>query len=221
MKSDAQLRSGIQAELEWDPTVAVAVAAAGVGVIVDHGVVTLTGHVGSYAEKLAAERATLRVRGVKALAVEISVKLAAGYERTDADIAQAAEHALAWNVQVPHDAVKPMVEGGWVTLTGEVEWDYQRKAAESTVRNLLGITGITNLVRIKLQVRSADVERQVQDALIRLFHGEPRQIAVDVAGSQIVLRGKVCSWAELKAVSGAVWSAPGVLSVVNELTVEA
>ncbi|MDP9927984.1 BON domain-containing protein [Variovorax paradoxus] len=217
MKSDTQLRADIQAELEWDP----AVASAGVGVIVDHGVVTLTGHVGSYAEKLAAERAALRVRGVKALAVEISVKLAAGYERTDADIAQAAEHALAWNVQVPRDAVKPMVEGGSVTLTGEVEWDYQRQAAESTVRNLLGITGITNLVKIKLQTCSADVERQVQDALIRVFRGEPRQIAVDVAGSQIVLRGKVRSWAELEAAYGAVWSAPGVVSVVNELTVEA
>ncbi|WP_431121342.1 BON domain-containing protein [Variovorax paradoxus] len=217
MKSDTQLRADIQAELEWDP----AVASAGVGVVVDHGVVTLTGHLGSYAEKLAAERAVLRVRGVKALAVEISVKLAAGFERTDADIAQAVEHALAWNVQVPRDAVKPMVEGGWVTLAGEVEWDYQRQAAESTVRNLLGITGITNLVKIKLQTCSADVERQVQDALIRVFRGEPRQVAIDVAGSQIVLRGKVRSWAELEAVCGAVWSAPGVVSVVNELAVEA
>ena len=217
MKSDTQLRADIQAELEWDP----AVASAGVGVVVDHGVVTLTGHLASYAEKLAAERAVLRVRGVKALAVEISVKLAAGFERTDADIAQAVEHALAWNVQVPRDAVKPMVEGGWVTLAGEVEWDYQRRAAESTVRNLLGITGITNLVKIKLQTCSADVERQVQDALIRVFRGEPRQVAIDVAGSQIVLRGKVRSWAELEAVCGAVWSAPGVVSVVNELAVEA
>ena len=217
MKSDTQLRADVQAELEWDP----AVASAGVGVIVDHGVVTLTGHLGSYAEKLAAERAVLRVRGVKALAVEISVKLAAGFERTDADIAQAVEHALAWNVQVPCDAVRPMVEGGWVTLAGEVEWDYQRQAAESTVRNLLGITGITNLVKIKPQTCSADVERQVQDALIRVFRGEPRQVAVDVAGSQIVLRGKVRSWAEREAVCGAVWSAPGVVSVVNELAVEA
>lgn len=217
MKSDTQLRADVQAELAWDP----AVASAGVGVIVDHGVVTLTGHLGSYAEKLAAERAVLRVGGVKALAVEISVKLAAGFERTDADIAQAVEHALAWNVQVPRDAVRPMVEGGWVTLTGEVEWDYQRQAAESTVRNLLGVTGITNLVKIKLQTCSADVERQVQNALIRVFRGEPRQVAVDVTGSQVVLRGKVRSWAEREAVCGAVWSAPGVVSVVNELAVEA
>ncbi|AGU52893.1 putative periplasmic phospholipid-binding protein [Variovorax paradoxus B4] len=217
MKSDTQLKADIQAELEWDP----AVTSANVGVIVNHGVVTLTGHLGSYAEKLAVEQAVQRVSGVKALAVETSVKLAAGLERTDADIAQAVGHALEWNVQVPRNAVQPMVEGGWVTLTGEVEWDYQRQAAESTVRNLLGVTGITNLVKIRLQVCSADVERQVQDALIRAFHGEPRQVAVDVHGSQVVLRGKVRSWAEFEAVRGAAWSAPGVVSVVNELAVEA
>ncbi|CAN7681183.1 BON domain-containing protein [Variovorax paradoxus] len=217
MKSDTQLRADVQAELEWDP----AVISTDVGVIVNHGVVTLTGHLGSCAEKLAVEQAAQRVSGVKALAVETSVKLAAGFERTDTDIAQAAGQALEWNVQVPRDAVRPMVEDGWVTLTGEVEWDYQRRAAESTVRNLLGVTGITNLVKIRLQTCSADVERQVQDALIRVFHDAPRQVAVDVHGSQVVLRGKVRSWAELEAVRGAAWSAPGVVSVVNELAVEA
>lgn len=217
MKTDAQLRADVQAELAWDP----AVTSADVGVIVDHGVVTLAGHLRSYAEKLAAERAALRVSGVKALAIETSVKLAAGLERTDADLAQAVERALEWNVQVPRGAIKPMLEGGWVTLSGEVDWDYQRRAAESTVRNLLGITGITNLVKIKPQLGSADVERQMQDALIRIFHGEPRQVAVDVHGSQLVLRGKVRSWAEFDAVRDAAWSAPGIVSVVNELAVEA
>ncbi|MET3441094.1 osmotically-inducible protein OsmY [Variovorax paradoxus] len=217
MKPDAQLRADIQAELEWDP----AVTAEDVGVIVNHGVVTLTGHLRSYAEKLAAERAALRVSGVKALAIETSVKLAAGFERTDADLAQAVEHALEWNVQVPRSTIKPMLEGGWVTLTGEVDWDYQRRAAEATVRNLLGVTGITNLVGIKPLLRSADVERQVQDALIRAFHGKPRQIAIDVNGSQLVLRGKVRSWKEFEAVRNAAWSTPGIVSVVNELAVEA
>jgi len=217
MKPDAQLRADIQAELEWDP----AVTAEDVGVIVNHGVVTLTGHLRSYAEKLAAERAALRVSGVKALAIETSVKLAAGFERTDADLAQAVEHALEWNVQVPRGAIKPMLEGGWVTLAGEVDWDYQRRAAEATVRNLLGVTGITNLVTIKPLLRSADVERQVQDALIRAFHGQPRQVAIDVNGSQLVLRGKVRSWKEFEAVRNAAWSTPGIVSVVNELAVEA
>jgi osmotically-inducible protein OsmY len=172
MKPDAQLRADIQAELKWDP----AVTSEDVGVIVNHGVVTLTGHLRSYAEKLAAERAALRVNGVKALAIETSVKLAAGFERTDAELAQAVEHALEWNVQVPRGAIQPMLEGGWVTLTGEVDWDYQRRTAEATVRNLLGVTGITNLVGIKPLLRSADVERHVQEALIRAFHGKPRQL---------------------------------------------
>ena len=217
MKPDAQLRADIQAELEWDP----AVTSEDVGVIVNHGVVTLTGHLRSYAEKLAAERAALRVSGVKALAIETSVKLAAGFERTDADLAQAVEHALEWNVQVPRGAIKPMLEGGWVTLAGEVDWDYQRRAAEATVRNLLGVTGITNLVTIKPLLRSADVERQVQDALIRAFHGQPPQVAIDVNGSQLVLRGKVRSWKEFEAARNAAWSTPGIVSVVNELVVEA
>jgi len=217
MKPDAQLRADVQAELAWDP----AVTSADIGVIVNHGVVTLTGHLRSYAEKLAAERAALRVSGVKALAVEASVKLAAGFERTDADLAQAVGHALEWNVQVPRGAIQPMLEGGWVTLTGEVDWDYQRRAAEATVRNLLGVTGITNLVGIKPLLRSADVEQQVQDALIRAFHGKPRQVAIDVNGSQLVLRGKVRSWKEFEAVRHAAWSTPGIVSVVNELAVEA
>ena len=217
MKPDAQLRADVQAELAWDP----AVTSADIGVIVNHGVVTLTGHLRSYAEKLAAERAALRVSGVKALAVETSVKLAAGFERTDADLAQAVGHALEWNVQVPRGAIQPMLEGGWVTLTGEVDWDYQRRAAEATVRNLLGVTGITNLVGIKPLLRSADVEQQVQDALIRAFHGKPRQVAIDVNGSQLVLRGKVRSWKEFEAVRNAAWSTPGIVSVVNELAVEA
>ncbi|WPG40938.1 BON domain-containing protein [Variovorax sp. EBFNA2] len=217
MKSDAQLRAEVQAELAWDP----AVTAEDVGVIANHGVVTLTGHLRSHAEKLAVERAALRVHGVRALAVETSVKLAAGFERTDADLAEAVGHALEWNVQVPRGAIQPMLEGGWVTLTGEVDCDYQRRAAEATVRNLLGVTGITNLVTIKPLLRSADVERQVQDALVRAFHGQPRQVAVDVNGSQLVLCGKVRSWAELEAVRNAAWSTPGIVSVVNELTVEA
>lgn len=217
MKSDAQLRDEVQAELAWDP----AVTSEDVGVIVQHGVVTLTGHLRNYAEKLAAERAALRVGGVKALAIETSVKLAAGFERTDADLAQAVGHALEWNVQVPRGAIQPMLEDGWVTLTGEVDWDFQRRAAESTVRNLLGVTGITNLVRIKPLLCSADAERQVQDALLRAFHDEPRQVAIDVNGSQLVLRGKVRSWREFEAVRNAAWSTPGIVSVVNELAVEA
>lgn len=217
MKSDAQLRSDVVAELSFDP----AVTATDVGVIVKDGVVTLTGHPASYAEKFAIERAAQRVKGVKALAIEMNVKLAAGYERTDADIAMAVERAIEWNVLVPDDKIHPMVEKGWVTLSGEVEWEFQRRAAEGAVRNLLGVTGVTNLVIIKPRVTPADVEKKIQEALERQADREARHVEVSVAGTQVTLRGKVSSWAERKAVQGAAWSAPGVASVINNLLVEA
>jgi osmotically-inducible protein OsmY len=217
MKTDTQLRDDVEAELAWDP----AIRATNVGVIAKDGVVTLTGHLGSYAEKYAVERAVQRVKGVKALAIEMSVKLAAAYERTDADIALAAERALEWNVLVPDEKIKPMVEKGRVTLGGEVEWEYQRRAAESAVRDLTGVTGVTNLVKVTPQVRPADVERNIHEALARQADREARQLAITVNGSQVTLRGKVHSWAELNAAQGAAWSAPGVSSVVNNLLVEA
>ncbi|RZL92735.1 MAG: BON domain-containing protein [Variovorax sp.] len=217
MKSDAMLRSDIVAELNFDP----AITATDVGVIVQDGVVTLTGHPASHAEKHAIERAAQRVKGVKALAIEMSVKLAAGYERTDADIARAAELALEWNVLVPDDKIHPMVESGWVTLNGEVEWEYQRRAAEVAVRSLLGVTGVTNRVIVKPQFTPADVEEKIREALERQADRESRQIEVVVNGSQVTLSGKVHSWAERKAAQGAAWSAPGVANVVNNLLVEA
>jgi osmotically-inducible protein OsmY len=217
MKSDAQLRSDVVAELTWDP----AITATDVGVIVKDGVVTLTGHPSSHAEKYAIERAAQRVQGVKALAIEMPVKLATGYERTDADIAAAVERAIEWNVLVPDDKIHPMVEGGWVTLNGEVEWDYQRRAAEAGVRSLLGVTGVTNRVVVKPKFTAADVEKKIQEALERQADREARQIKIEVNGAHVTLSGKVRSWAERKAAQGAAWSAPGVANVVNNLLVEA
>ncbi|WPG40927.1 BON domain-containing protein [Variovorax sp. EBFNA2] len=214
MKTDAQLRDDIQSELAWDPSF----DAANVGVIVKDGVVTLTGHLASFAEKYAVERAAQRVHGVKAVAVEITVKLPFDNERTDADIAAAAERALEWNVLVP-DKIRPMVEKGWLTLNGEVEWEYQRRAAEGAVRNLLGVRGVSNLVNVTPKVRPADVEKNIHDALARQADREAKHVAVAVNGSQVTLRGKVHSWAERKAVQGAAWAAPGVSVVVNDLTV--
>ena len=215
MKTDAQLREDIQSELAWDPSF----DAANVGVIVKDGVVTLTGHLASFAEKYAVERAVQRVHGVKAVAVEITVKLPFDNERTDADIAAAAERALEWHVLVPDNKVRPMVEKGWLTLNGEVDWDYQRHAAESAVRNLLGVRGVSNLVKVTPKVRPADVEKKIHDALARQAEREAKHVAVAVNGSQVTLRGKVHSWAERKAVQGAAWAAPGVAVVVNDLTV--
>jgi osmotically-inducible protein OsmY len=216
MRSDAQLQSDVQAELEWDP----AVRSASIGVIADEGVVTLTGLVGNHAEKYAAERAAQRVRGVKALAVEITVRLPASDHRTDADLALAAERGLEWSSLVPADKVKPMVEGGWITLNGEVEWEYQRKAAEDAVRNLMGVTGVSNFIRITPKVIPSDIEKRLHDALSRQADREADRIQIVVNGSQVTLRGKVHSWAEFNAVQGAAWSAPGVTSVINDLVVQ-
>lgn len=217
MKTDTQLRDDVQAELSWDP----AFKASDIGVIVKDGVVTLTGHLSSHAEKYAAERAVQRVHGVKAVAVEMTVKLPFGNERTDADIAMAAERALEWNVLVPDGRIRPMVEKGWLTLQGEVEWGYQRSAAEGAVRDLMGVTGVSNLVKVKPKLSPADVEKKIHDALSRQADREAPRLSISVDGSQVTLRGVVHSWAERDAVQGAAWATPGVSVVVNDLLVDA
>ena len=215
MKADAQLRNDVLAELGWDP----AVKATDVGVIVNGGVVTLTGHLASYAEKYAAERAAQRVSGVKALAVELEVRLSSPFKRSDTDIADAAQRALDWNALVPGN-VQAMVEKGWITLKGEAEWNYQRGAAERAVRDLHGVVGVTNLVAVKPSVSSTDIKKSIHDALARQAEREAKQLQILVDGSRVTLRGKVDSWADRRAVQSAAWSAAGVSTVVNDLTVE-
>lgn len=217
MKSDIQLQNDVLAELKWDPIV----NATDVGVIVKDGVVTLTGHLASYAEKYAAERAAQRVSGVKALAIELTVRLPASYERTDADIAMTAESAIEWNAIVPRDKIHPMVEKGWITLIGEVDWDYQRRAAEAAVRNLLGVKGVTDLVKITPTISVSDINTKIHDALSRRACIEANRIEISVDGSKVTLQGSVQSWAERAAAVGAAWSAPGVSTVVNNLHVDA
>lgn len=217
MKTDTQLRDDIQAELTWAPDV----KSSDIGVIVKDGVVTLTGHLSSYAEKYAVERAAQRVYGVKALAIELTVKLPFDNQRTDADIAQAAERALEWNVLVPDGKIHPMVEKGWLSLNGEVEWEYQRNAAEVAVRDLMGVTGVSNLVKVKPRVSPADVEKKIHEALSRQADREARKLSISVDGSHVTLRGTVHSWTERDAVQGAAWSTPGVTVVVNDLLVDA
>jgi len=216
MKTDAQLQKDILAELAWDP----AINATDIGVIVKDGVVTLTGQLTNYAEKYAAERAVRRVSGVKALAVEIEVRLSPSYKRSDSDIATAVQHAIDWNVVIPDNCIQPKVEKGWLTLNGEVEWNYQRKAAERAVRDLQGIVGVTNLVKVKPKVATGDIQKNINDALVRQAEREARKLEIKVDGSRVTLHGKVHSWAELRAVQGAAWAAPGVSTVENDLTVE-
>jgi len=216
MKTDTQLMRDVTDELHWTPEI----GASNVGVIAKEGVVTLTGHVSSFAEKHAAERAAQRVRGVKALAVELTVRLPAGGARTDADIALAAQRAIEWNAALPVDAIRVIVEGGRVMLEGQVEWHYQREAAEAAVRHLLGVVGVTNQIVIVPTVRTLDLELIVRQALERQADREAKKLGITVNGSEVTLRGTVNSWDARRAIHGAVWSAPGVTSVVDNVTIE-
>ena len=214
-KSDAQLKKDVESELEWDAVV----HANNIGVAVKDGVVTLSGHLDSFAEKYAAERAVQRVLGVKGLAVELDVRLGANAKRTDAELASAAEQALRWHALVPEDRVKVMVEKGWVTLSGEVDWDYQRNYATKAVRPLTGVLGVTNSMSVKPLVTPANIKNRIQGALERQADREAKNSEVVVSGHTATLKGQVHSWDERTAAQGAAWSAPGITSVVNELRV--
>jgi osmotically-inducible protein OsmY len=214
-KSDSQLKKDVESELEWDAVV----NANNIGVAVKDGVVTLSGHLDSFAQKYAAERVVQRVQGVKGLAVELDVRLGAGAKRTDADLAIAAESALRWHALVPEDRVKVMVEKGWVTLSGEVDWDYQRNHAMKAVRPLTGVLGVTNSMTVKPLVTPDNIKNRIQGALERQADREAKNIEVIVSGHSVTLKGQVHSWAERTAAQGAAWSAPGITSVINELRV--
>lgn len=214
-KTDAQLKRDIEDELEWEPSI----NAAHVGVAVDKGIVTLTGHLDTYAEKFAIDRIVSRVSGVQAVAVELDVKLAAGHVRSDTEIASAAEQSIKWNTLVPVDQLRLKVEKGWVTLTGDVDWDYQRQAAENSVKSLRGVRGVSNLVSIKPRTTPADVATRIGDALKRRAEREVQDVNVSVVGSVVTLRGHVHSAPERAAAVGAALAAPGVTRVINELTI--
>ena len=215
MKTDTQLKKDVSSELEWDP----AINAAGVGVAVKDGVVTLSGHLDNYAQKYAVERAVQRVEGVKAVAVELDVKLAPDHKRSDTEIAQAAEQAFSWHSLIPAERIRVKVEKGWITLTGELDWAFQRTNAEKAVRPLTGVIGVTNSITLKPQAAPVNVTTRIQDALTRHAQTEARNIDVAVSGAVVTLRGKVHSWSERTAAQGAAWSAPGITQVVNELQV--
>lgn len=217
MKSDSELKKEVLSELLWDPHV----SEAKVGVSVNEGVVTLTGHLDSYAEKVAARRAAERVNGVRAVAVELDVIPQGSHQRSDTEIALAVEHALGWSTSVPQDRVKVTVERGWVTLNGELDWNFQRRAVERMVRQLKGVIGITDNIALKALPIPAQLTDRIQDALTRQAMREARRIEVTVDGSVVTLNGHVHSWAERIAAEGATWSAPGVSRVVNQLTIEA
>jgi osmotically-inducible protein OsmY len=213
MKTDADLKRDVMAELAWDP----AVKSTAIGVAVKDGVVTLTGHLETFAEKHAAARAVQRVAGVKAMALEIDVKLSFDHKRSDTEIAASAEEALKWNTLVSLDAIRLTVDHGWVTLQGEVEWDYQRRSVEKAIRPLMGVVGISNEITLRTRPQAAELSRKIEEALTRQVIREANQIQVTVDGTTVKLTGKVHSWHEREAAQGVAWSAPGVRAVINEL----
>jgi osmotically-inducible protein OsmY len=205
----------VVAELNWEP----AVNATAIGVGVKDGVVTLTGHIDTYAEKEAALRAVRRLQGIKAIALELDVKLSPQHQRSDTDIAASAQTALKWNTSVPVDAIRLTVDHGWVTLQGEVEWDFQRRSAENAIRPLVGVVGITDEIKLRVKPQAADVAKKIEEALARQALRESKQIQISVDGSTVKLTGAVHSWHEREAVQGVAWAAPGVRAVINELTI--
>jgi osmotically-inducible protein OsmY len=214
MNHDTELQRAVQAELGWEPSV----IAAHIGVAAKAGVVTLSGHVETYAGKFAAETAARRVKGVKAVAEEIEVKLPYDAIRSDEDIAAAVVNRLAWDVSVPRDAIKVMVQDGRVTLTGQVDWHYQQDAAEQDVRRLYGVIAVTNLVAIKPRVNVSNLSDDIQHALHRSWYFDRNTIEISAEAGRVRLTGTACSPHERQIAALTAWSAPGVTAVENEIT---
>jgi osmotically-inducible protein OsmY len=215
MRTDSDIKRDVENELQWDPDV----DPTDIAVAVKDGVVTLTGFVRSFGQKYAAERAAKRVAGVVAIANDLEVRLPGEDERPDPDIAREAALAIRNRLPLAADRIRPVVKNGWITLEGEVEWNYQREAAESAVRWLKGVKGVINAIKVKPSVAPDDIKRKIEEAFMRSAQLDANRITVETHGSEVVLKGTVRSWAERLEAERAAWAAPGVTKVDNRITI--
>lgn len=214
MSNDSDLKQAVLDELKWEPSV----DAAHIGVTAKGGVVSLMGHVDAFTEKSAAERAAWRVKGVKAVAEEIEVRLPVHIKRNDEEIAAAAINRMAWDVSVPADVVKVKVQDGWVTLTGAVDWHYQKEAAEQDIRNLFGVVGVSNQIGVNPHISATNVSESIMHALHRSWF-DPKTIKVSAEGGRIKLSGTANSWYDRSVAGTTAWAAPGATNVENNISI--
>lgn len=215
MKHDVQLQQDVLNELKWEPSV----NADNIGVMVQDGIVTLSGHVHTFAEKWRAEEAAQRVAGVKALVIEVEVKLLADNQRPDADIARSAENVVRWSNDLRHNSVKIMVEQGWITISGFVEWAFQKRNIGYALSNLMGVVGVNNQLSVEPKVKSEAVKTDIEQALKRRAIEGVKHVSITVQGAEVTLTGHVHSWAERELVNHSAWNTPGVKSVINHITI--
>jgi osmotically-inducible protein OsmY len=216
MKTDQEIQNDVMDELKWEPFL----TASEIGVAVKNGIVTLSGTVDRYAKKIAAETAAKKVNGVKAVAEDIEVKLGTSSKKNDTEIAEAAIIALKWHSAMQENKIKISVENGWVTLEGDVDWEFQRNSAKYMVENLIGVVGITNNIKIKTVVAGTDVKRKIASAFHRSATVDSEKINITLDGTKVILSGKVRSFAEKKDAENAAWLAPGVNSIENKLEID-
>jgi osmotically-inducible protein OsmY len=215
MRLDSDIKRDVEDELKWEPTI----DAIDIGVAANNGVVTLTGFVHTYAQKMEAERAAKRVAGVRGVANDIEVRVPVADERPDPELVRDAVNALKTELPYSSENIKVVAKNGWLTLEGNVEWNYARKEAEKVVRRIRGVKGVTNSIALKPTAQPYEIRRKIEDALRRSAELDASRITVEANGSEVILRGTVKSWAERQEAERAAWAAPGVTQVDNRITI--